>query len=96
MSIHPSTRHCVKLATHPSSFGIDAEPLQWGARDPRTRGAVVATVSRPGRRNAIGAHSGTYSVYRAVALAVQAGEHRQLRVSRCSAFSPLADYELTG
>lgn len=72
MSLHPATRHLIKLTTHPSNFGIDPEPLNWGARDPKARGPVVATVSRPGRRNAIGVHSGTYSVYRAVALAVQA------------------------
>ena len=71
MSLHPNTRHLVKLTTHTSNFGVDPEPLEWGAKDPRKRGAVVATVSKPGMRNAIGAHSGTYSVYRAVALAVQ-------------------------
>ena len=72
MSIHPATRHLIKLTTHPSNFGIDPEPLNWGERDPRKRGPVVATVSKPGMRNSIGAHSGTYCVYRAVALAVQA------------------------
>ena len=72
MSIHPTTRELIKLTTHPSNFGVDPEPMEWAARDPRRRGAVVATVSKPGMRNSIGAHSGTYSVYRAVALAVQA------------------------
>ena len=72
MSIHPATRHLIKLTTHPSNFGVDPEPLEWGHKDPAERGPVVATVSKPGARNSIGAHSGTYSVYRAVALAVQA------------------------
>ena len=72
MSIHPATRHLIKLTTHPDQFGVDPEPLSWDARDPAKRGPVVATVSKPGKRNAIGAHSGTYSVYRAVALAAQA------------------------
>ena len=72
MSLHPTTRHLVKISTHPSNFGVDPEPLEWGERDPLKRGPVVATVSKPGMRNSIGAHSGTYSVYRAVALAVQA------------------------
>ena len=62
MSIHPSTRLLVKLTTHPSNFGVDPEPLDWGNRDPKKRGPVVATVSKPGMRNAIGAHSGTYCV----------------------------------
>jgi len=72
MSIHPTTRHLIKLTTHPSNFGVDPEPVDWGNRDPKARGPVVATVSKPGMRNSIGSHSGTYSVYRAVALAVQA------------------------
>ena len=72
MSIHPATRQLIKLTTHPDQFGVDPEPLSWDARDPAKRGPVVATVSKPGKRNAIGAHSGTYSVYRAVALAAQA------------------------
>jgi len=71
MSLHPTTRHLVKLTTHPSNFGVDPEPLHWAERDPRKRGPVVATVSQPGKRNSIGSHGGTYSVYRAVALAVQ-------------------------
>mmetsp|Transcript_38144 Transcript_38144/g.94830 ORF Transcript_38144/g.94830 Transcript_38144/m.94830 type:complete len:833 (+) Transcript_38144:268-2766(+) len=71
MSLHPASRHLIKLTTHPSNFGVDPEPIEWGARDPKKRGPVVATVSQPGKRNAIGAHSGTYSIYRAVALAVQ-------------------------
>lgn len=72
MSIHPTSRHLIKLTTHPSNFGVDPEPTEWYAEEPVTRGPVVATVSAPGKRNAIGAHGGTYSVYRAVALAVQA------------------------
>ena len=72
MSIHPATRQLIKLTTHPDQFGVDPEPITWDARDPAKRGPVVATVSKPGKRNAIGAHSGTYSVYRAIALAAQA------------------------
>ena len=72
MSIHPATRQLIKLTTHPDQFGVDPEPLHWDARDPVKRGPVVATVSKPGKRNAVGAHGGTYSVYRAIALAAQA------------------------
>ena len=71
MSLHPSTRQLIKLTTHPDNFGVDPEPLKWGERDPTARGPVVATVSKPGARNAIGSHSGSYCVYRAVALAAQ-------------------------
>eukprot|EP00962_Isochrysis_galbana_P052899 scaffold24375_cov78-Isochrysis_galbana.AAC.1 len=72
MSIHPSTRHMIKLTTHPSQFDVNPEPFRWGAADPHQRGPIVATVSSPGKRNAVGAHGGTYSVYRAVALAAHA------------------------
>lgn len=42
--------------------------IVWGARDPAERGPVVATVTRPADRNAIGAHGGAYGVYRALAV----------------------------
>ena len=71
MSLHPSTRHLIKLTSHPDQFDVDPEPLNWGASDPTVRGPVVATVRLAGKRNAIGTHGGTYSVYRAVALAAQ-------------------------
>jgi len=44
-------------------------PIQWGAADPVVRGPVIATVTNTAQRNAIGTHSGSYSVYRAVAVA---------------------------
>jgi GTP cyclohydrolase II len=43
----------------------------WGARDPKIRGPVVGTVGDPGKRNAIGVHSGSYGIYRALAIAAQ-------------------------
>ena len=47
-------------------------PLQWGAEDPKVRGPVIC--SRLGasikQRNALGAHSGSYSIYRALAIAM--------------------------
>lgn len=50
---------------------VDPLPLKWGAADPQERGPVL--VSRSGetlkRRNAIGAHGGSYSVYNALAIA---------------------------
>ncbi len=65
----PSSR--VVLTTYPKQIGIKPLPMEWGAADPVQRGPV--TVSRVpstiGRRNAIGAHGGSYSVYYALALA---------------------------
>jgi GTP cyclohydrolase II len=59
------------LTTYPGQSGIDPIPLEWGEGDPSKRGPVV--VSRHHntirRRNAIGAHGGSYSIYHALAVA---------------------------
>lgn len=61
----------VILTTYPKQIGIKPLPLDWGAEDALKRGPV--TVSRStstiGRRNAIGAHGGSYSIYYALAVA---------------------------
>lgn len=46
--------------------------MQWGAQDPKTRGPVVPSRLPPSikLRNAIGAHSGSYSIYRALSIAL--------------------------
>jgi GTP cyclohydrolase II len=63
----------IKLTSHPGLPGSDlSKPIKWGAATPAERGAIVATVTEPAHRNAIGTHSGSYTVYRA--LAVAAGE----------------------
>ena len=53
-------------------------PIKWGAADAMERGPVIATHTDPAHRNAIGAHGGSYSVYRALAIASGAlpSEHR--------------------
>ena len=61
-------RHIV-LTSHPSRFGSKAVPIQWGHPDPVQRGPVVATVTDVSHRNVIGTHSGSYAVYRALAVA---------------------------
>lgn len=61
----------IRLNTHPSQGGQAAPPVIWGARDPHIRGPVVGTVGDPGKRNAIGVHSGSYGIYRALAIAAQ-------------------------
>ncbi|KAI2641799.1 putative GTP cyclohydrolase II [Hypomontagnella submonticulosa] len=59
------------LTTYPKQIGINPLPLQWGVPDPTTRGPVVVSRSSSTirRRNAIGAHGGSYSIYFALALA---------------------------
>lgn len=61
-------RHIV-LTSHPTHFGPKPRPISWGAADPLTRGPVIATLTNPGHRNVIGTHSGSYAVYRALAVA---------------------------
>ena len=61
----PASGH-IKLHSHPSG-GKASAALRWGAPDPAVRGPVVGTLTE--QRNAIGAHSGSYSLYRALAVA---------------------------
>lgn len=60
-------KHIV-LTSHPAG-GRKPAPIKWGARVPRARGPVIGTLSDPVRRNVIGAHSGSYALYRALAIA---------------------------
>ncbi|KAI0168198.1 GTP cyclohydrolase N terminal-domain-containing protein [Pestalotiopsis sp. NC0098] len=59
------------LTTYPKQIGIDPLPMKWGAEEPQERGPVVVSRSSStiGKRNAIGAHGGSYSIYFALALA---------------------------
>ena len=63
------TRHIV-LTSHPRA-GADAAPLavHWGAPDAHRRGPILAGPVNRGTRNVIGAHSGSYAIYRALAVA---------------------------
>jgi GTP cyclohydrolase II len=71
----PHPRH-IRLTSHSGGFG--ALPVQWGAATARERGPVVGTTTTRAHRNVIGTHSGSYSVYRALAVAAGAlnREHR--------------------
>jgi GTP cyclohydrolase II len=61
-------KHIV-LTSHPRRRDAAAPQIVWGAADPKLRGPLVATFAQPERRNVIGAHSGAYAVYRALAIA---------------------------
>jgi len=63
-----NNRHIV-LTSHPRSGGSKPSEVRWGAVDAESRGPVIGTVTDPARRNAIGAHSGSYALYRALAVA---------------------------
>jgi GTP cyclohydrolase II len=47
-------------------------PIRWGAEDPVERGPIIASTTNPADRNIIGAHGGSYSVYRALAISARA------------------------
>jgi len=66
------------LTSHPGQIRHKTTPLTWGAQSPQERGPVVATLTNPDHRNAIGTHSGSYTVYRALATAAGflPAEHR--------------------
>jgi len=57
----------IKLTSHPGQ--TTPIPLQWGAASPEARGPVIGTLSDASKRNVIGTHSGSYAVYRALAIA---------------------------
>ncbi|WP_198804908.1 GTP cyclohydrolase II [Leptolyngbya sp. BL0902] len=65
----PGKRRHIVLTSHPSRSGQRGLPIHWGEADPLKRGPIVATVSDPSHRNVIGTHSGSYAVYRALAVA---------------------------
>mmetsp|Transcript_96622 Transcript_96622/g.201950 ORF Transcript_96622/g.201950 Transcript_96622/m.201950 type:complete len:971 (-) Transcript_96622:53-2965(-) len=60
------------LTTHDGSYGSEPVLMNWGAPSPELRGPVLATSRHNNQRNAIGAHSGGYSVYRALAVVSKA------------------------
>ena len=59
----------IRLTSHPGAGAASRFPIAWDAPTARERGPVVATANAGTDRNAIGAHGGAYSVYRALAVA---------------------------
>jgi GTP cyclohydrolase II len=57
------------LASHNNLKYKETLPIKWGAKDPLERGPVIASMTNSKARNAIGAHSGSYTVYRALSIA---------------------------
>ena len=60
----------IRLTSH--SGGFDAPPIRWGAPTAAERGPLIGTTTKRAHRNVIGTHSGSYSVYRALAVAAGA------------------------
>ena len=61
-------RH-IRLTSHPGQGTATAPAITWGAADPQQRGPIVGSTSSRSQRNVIGTHSGSYGVYRALAVA---------------------------
>lgn len=62
-------RSHIRLTSHPGQGLGRALPIRWGQPDAADRGPVIGSTSEPHQRNAIGAHSGSYGIYRALAVA---------------------------
>lgn len=68
MTEHKKASHVV-LTSHSNQIFKESIPINWGEKDPKKRGPVIATISEKENRNAIGSHSGSYTVYRALSIA---------------------------
>jgi len=66
-----STTSKIILTSYPGQAGVDPLQMEWGAKDPEKRGPVIVSraPSTIRRRNAIGAHGGSYSIYYALGVA---------------------------
>ncbi len=65
----PAQSH-IRLTSHAGGHG--AIPIHWAAATATERGPVVGTTTTRSHRNVIGTHSGSYSIYRALAVAAGA------------------------
>lgn len=65
----PPSGH-IRLTSHSGADG--APPIRWAAATAAERGPVIGTTVTRAHRNVIGTHSGSYSVYRALAVAAGA------------------------
>jgi len=69
-SAEPASSKHIRLTSHPGQHGAGGAPaLRWGAASAAERGPVVGTTVNRNQRNVIGTHSGSYGVYRALAVA---------------------------
>ncbi len=64
----PRKTHIV-LTSHPHFIYADSPDVHWGHADPQQRGPIIASFTNKLHRNAIGSHSGSYTIYRALAMA---------------------------
>jgi GTP cyclohydrolase II len=68
----PAPAKHIRLTSHPVEGAWGALPIHWGRADPKERGPIVGSTANRSQRNVIGTHSGSYGVYRALAVAAGA------------------------
>jgi GTP cyclohydrolase II len=59
----------IRLTSHPSASEKPIFELDWGQKDPKKRGPIMASTYNVNHKNVIGTYSGSYSVYKALAVA---------------------------
>ncbi|KAF4041973.1 GTP cyclohydrolase II [Phytophthora infestans] len=59
----------VSLTSHAEQFGVEPIRIRWGQKEPDVRGPIIGTNRHHKYRNAIGAHGGSYCIYRGLAVA---------------------------
>jgi GTP cyclohydrolase II len=59
----------IVLSSHPSIQTRPSLRIKWGTSTAKERGPIIASLTNIRNRNAVGTHSGSYSVYRALAVA---------------------------
>jgi GTP cyclohydrolase II len=64
----PTAPH-IRLTSHPGQGTATAPAIHWGAATAMERGPLVGSTSNRSQRNVVGTHSGSYGVYRALAVA---------------------------
>ena len=70
MPTDPVPNSHIRLTSHPGQQGASGTlPIRWGAPSALERGPVVGTTTNRSQRNVIGTHSGSYGIYRALAVA---------------------------
>ena len=59
----------IRLTSHPIADAPGVRPVRWGRASPSERAPVVGSTTNRTHRNVIGTHSGSYGIYRALAVA---------------------------
>ena len=70
-TVSQSGKH-IRLTSHPVEGAQGTLAIHWGSPDPQARGPIIGSTSNRSQRNVIGTHSGSYGVYRALAVAAGA------------------------